>query len=278
MINKKQKKVIIPFRWAGGKYYALKILRKFWESIEHDEYREPFLGGGSVFWAKEKVKYNWINDIDENLITTLEFIQNDKDRNKLLSLFENEIEASKEKYEIVKKIEVKTKLDRAYKFYYLNRTSYSGKMKNPSWGYMPKRSLPPHRWKERIEPCSEKLKNVEVTALDFEEVINSPSKGKSTLLFLDPPYYKAKQENHYVHSFKMNDHLRLAKVLKETKHNFFLTYDDCQEIRELYSWANIYEINFFYRLDNSKDNLDKRKKGNELVITNYKIDLCLADN
>jgi DNA adenine methylase len=273
MVQKKNKKVVIPFRWAGGKYYALKILNKFWEKFEHDEYREPFLGGGSVFWAKEKVKFNWVNDIDENLISTLEFIQNENDRNNLLNLFENEMEATKEKYEFVKNIEVKNKLDRAYRFYYLNRTSYSGKMKNPSWGYMPKRSLPPYRWKERIIPCAEKLKGVKITSIDFEKVIKSPSKGKSTLIFLDPPYYKAKQENHYVHSFTLNDHLRLADVLKVTNHNFFLTYDDCSEIRELYSWANIYEINFFYRLDNSKDNLDKRKKGNELVITNYKVDI-----
>lgn len=268
---KEQEKVLLPFRWAGGKFYALKILEKFWKKIEHDEYREPFLGGGSVFWAKEKSEHNWINDIDEDLIFTLDFITNFKNRDKLLELFEDEAEASKEKHAIVKAITPVSDLERAYKYYYLNRTSYSGKMKNPSWGYKPKRSLPPPRWKERIIPCSEKLQGVTLTSFDFEEIIIAPAQGKRVLMFLDPPYFKAKQESHYVRSFKTEDHLRLARALKKTKHKFFLTYDDCKEIRELYSWANINEINFFYRLDNSNDNDKKRKKGNELVITNYKV-------
>lgn len=268
---KENEKVLLPFRWAGGKFYALKILERFWKKIEHDEYREPFLGGGSVFWAKEKADINWINDIDAELIFTLEFISNFKQRDKLLELFEDEAEASKEKHAKVKGHIPSSDLEKAYRYYYLNRTSYSGKMKNPSWGYKPKRSLPPPRWKERIIPCSEKLQGVNLTSLDFEEVIQAPAQGRKVLMFLDPPYFKAKQENHYVKSFKMDDHVRLAKVLKKTKHKFFLTYDDCDEIREFYSWANIYEINFFYRLDNSNDNDKKRKKGNELVITNYKV-------
>jgi len=268
-----KKKVLLPFRWAGGKYYALSILEKFWLKIDHDEYREPFLGGGSVFWAKDKVKYNWINDTDEDLILTLKFISNKKNADSLIKLFENEIEATRENHTKVKSMNPLNDLDRVYKYYYLNRTSFSGKMKNPSWGYLPKRSLPPIRWKERILPCSVKLNaDVKITCLDFEDVIKAPASGNKVLLFLDPPYFKAKQENHYVMSFKPNDHIRLSKVLKDTKHMFFLTYDDCEEIRELYNWAKIYEINFFYRIDNSKDNKDKRKKGNEIVITNYTLD------
>ncbi|WP_455499021.1 DNA adenine methylase [Coprobacter sp.] len=265
-------KVIIPFRWAGGKYYALKKLRQFWENHPHTEYREPFFGGGSVFFAKEKVDKNWINDIDEDLVNTLKNIQNKESRNRLLEFFEGELEATKEKYEQVKNFSPVTSLEKAYKYYYLNRTSFSGKMKNPSWGYRPKRSLPPYRWKERILPCGEKLENVKITSIDFEKVIMEDSPDK-VLIFLDPPYFNAKQESHYVHFFKTEDHIRLAETCKKTRHDFFLTYDDCPEVRELYNWANIYDLKFFYRLDNSKDNEDKRKVGSELVITNYEIDV-----
>ena len=143
-------------------------------------------------------------------------------------------------------------------------------MKNPSWGYRPKRSLPPKRWKERIVPCGEKLSNTKLTSLDFKEVMLEKAKGEKVLMFLDPPYYHAKQGSHYNFSFKKKDHERLAKVCKKAPHKFFLTYDDCPEIRKLYSWANIFSLQFYYRLDNSKDNRDKRKIGSELVITNYK--------
>ena len=39
-----------PFRYPGGKFYALKKLLPFVSCVEHDEYREPFIGGGSVFF------------------------------------------------------------------------------------------------------------------------------------------------------------------------------------------------------------------------------------
>jgi DNA adenine methylase len=271
--DKIEKKLVVPFRWAGGKFYALKLLQRFWIDIEHDEFREPFLGGGSMFWSKKKVEHNWVNDIDENLFFFLDYITDDKKRNKLLKLFEGELEASKEKYQVVKEMTPKTDLEKAYKYYYLNRTSYSGKMKNPSWGYLPKRSIPPYRWHEKIIPSAEKLKGVKITNLDFEEVILAPSisKNKKVLMFLDPPYFLANQESHYAKSFKLEDHIRLSNILKKTKHKFFLTYDNCKEIRELYSWANIFEISFIYRLDNSNDNEKKRKSGNELVITNYEV-------
>jgi DNA adenine methylase len=71
--DKIEKKLFLPFRWAGGKFYALKILQRFWINIEHNEFREPFLGGGSMFWSKKKVKDNWVNDIDEDLIFLLNY-------------------------------------------------------------------------------------------------------------------------------------------------------------------------------------------------------------
>jgi len=265
-------KVILPFRFPGGKYYAISKLRPFWESQEHDEYREPFLGGGAVFWAKSKVKCNWINDIDRDLILTLEFIRDEVNRETLLKLFEGEEEATREKHAIVKNMQPTNELERVYRYYYLNRTSFSGKMKNPTWGYRPVRSLPPNRWKERIVPCGEKLNNVKITSLDFQGVIMAPSIGTNVLMFLDPPYYHSKQENHYAFHFTEYDHIRLCSLLKNTRYKFFMTYDDCAEIRQLYNWAYIYEINFFYRIDNSRDNNNRRKMGNELVITNYLVD------
>jgi len=270
--NSNHKKIKLLFRWAGGKYYALKKLSQFWEKFEHDEYREPFLGGGAVFWAKPKVKFNWLNDIDQGLIRTLEFIRNPANRSKLLKLFKNEEEATKAKYLNVKNIEPKNELEFVYKYYFLNRTSFSGKMKNPSWGYRPKRSLPPNRWKERIEPCSKKLLDTKLTNLDFTEVMMAKANGNKVLMFLDPPYFHSKQESHYSFSFNHKDHERLADVCKKTPHSFFLTYDDCPEIRKLYKWANIFTLQFYYRIDNSKDNGDRRKVGSELVITNYKFD------
>ena len=256
------------FRYPGGKFYALKMLRPFWQNIYHDEYREVMVGGGAVFLDKPKVQHNWLNDKHDALMLTYRVVANPEIREKLVKVFENEV-ATKDRHAEMKEFVPKNEFEKARKFIYLNRTSFSGKMKSPAWGWRPVRSLPPNRWKERIRPCGKKLEGVKLTCLDFEEVIKAPPQGKSTLLFIDPPYFKAKQESHYSVSFVRDDHYRLAKALKQTKHKFFLTYDDCAEIRNLYSFARINPMEFVYRIDNSRDRGGKRKYGQELVITNY---------
>lgn len=260
---------ILPFRWPGGKYYALNILKPFW-SYEHDEFREPFAGGATVFFSKKKVQYNWLNDIDKELITTYQVMQNKNLRSALNDMLSRET-ASRERWREVFSFAPKSNLEIAYKFYYLNRTSFSGKLVSPGWGYRPKRSLPPERWHERINPCGKKLEDVALTCVDFEDVIKAPSRGKQTLLYIDPPYYSPPKRKHYRNGFDPNDHERLCSVLKKTSHRFFLTYDDTPEIRELYSWANINEIRFFYRVDNSNVQMGARRVGFELVISNYEL-------
>lgn len=261
----------LPFRYPGGKHYALNILRPFWEKVIHDEYREPFVGGGSVFFAKSKSSINWINDMDSELMTTYQIMQNEKQRNNLIERVEKEI-ATKERWREVFQYQAETELDIAYKYYYMNRTSFSGKMVSPGWGYRPKRSLPPERWHERITPVGEKLEGVICTTLDFENVISAPCQGRKSLIYIDPPYFSPPKRKHYRHGFDYEDHERLCKTLKETNHNFFLTYDDHPKIREMYTWANIYETKFFYRVDNSNVYNGYRREGFELIITNYSID------
>jgi DNA adenine methylase len=262
----------LPFRYPGGKYYAIDILRPFWEVVSHDEYREPFMGGGSVFFNKEKASCNWINDIDDELITAYRTMQCPELRNKLIKMVEKE-EASKERWREIVEFSPSNFLEIAYKYYYLNRTSFSGKLISPAWGYRPKRSLPPERWHERIIPSGEKLENVVITTVDFEEVILSPAKNSlgQVLIFADPPYFGPAKKKHYRNGFTNDDHVRLMKTLQKCNHKFFLTYDDVPEIHELYDWANIYRTKFFYRVDNSNIQEGSRRLGFELIITNYDV-------
>lgn len=263
----------LPFRYPGGKHYAIDILRPFWEVIEHGEYREPFVGGGSVFFNKQKSKQNWINDIDSELVTTYTAMKCPKNRDALISLVSGEV-ASKERWQQMFAFVPSSDLEVAYKYFYLNRTSFSGKLMSPAWGYRPKRSLPPERWHERIQPAGEKLDDVKITCTDFEEVIVSPSQESNgeVLIFADPPYFSPAKKKHYRNGFNFEDHVRLMNALKNCGHKFFLTYDDVPEVRELYSWACINEAMFYYRVDNSNAQDGRRRLGFELVITNYDVD------
>jgi len=265
-----------PFRYAGGKFYALKHILPLIPS--HRVFIEPFCGGASVFFAKPKAKVNWLNDIDEELMNCFKII---RDKPKELSDFLKDEIANKDRHHFFKNIFIpKNDLERAGRWFYLNRTSFSGimNMKNCFWGYGDKFSLRPRDWSKRIMECSKKLQGVKITAIDFEEVIDSAP--DEAFLFVDPPYFATDQNKFYTHPFTKKDHLTLVEVLKRNSKRikFLLTYDDCEEIRKLYSWnSNIMKKEWTYTIsrtdDQSKQTKRKGKRtiGKEIFIMNYRI-------
>lgn len=262
------KREVLPFRYPGGKFYAMDILQPFWDAIEHIEYREPFAGGATVFFHKPRSEKNWLNDKDEELMICYKILQDPQLRQRLAEDLSHEV-ASKERWREVYESVPQSEYEIARKYYYLNRTSFSGKLVSAAWGYRPHRSLPPERWKERIIPCGEALYGVKLTSVDFEKVIDDP--GDDVLMYVDPPYYLPPKHKHYRHGFDPEDHERLAESLKKTHHKFFLTYDDCPEVRNLYNWANIYNASFVYRVGDSATMGGNRQLGFELIITNYEV-------
>lgn len=262
----------LPLRYPGGKYYATSLLEPFWNISEHTEFREPFAGGATIFFSKSKAKRNWLNDIDSELVTTYQVMSDPVKRGILINMLSGEV-ATKERWREVFNFIPNNEIEIAYKYYYMNRTSFSGKMVSPGWGYREKRSVPPERWHEKLMPCGEKLENVRLTNLDFEDVIKADAEttGGKVLMFVDPPYYAPPKRKHYRNGFDIEDHERLSSILKNTKHKFFLTYDNVQGVRDLYKWANINEVKFIYRVDNSNVQEGSRRLGFELVITNYEL-------
>lgn len=264
---KLKSKVRPPLRYPGSKFRIYKYIEPFILEVEHDEYREPFFGSGAVFFQKELCKYNWLNDLDENLMCFYTTIQN-HEQALALSNDSSKVIPSKEFFNELKESVPKSDYERALRYFILNRTAYSGIMHLPNWGFHKIKSVQPNKWPDRIMEASEKLQNVELTIMDYESVLFAPKKGENVLIFLDPPYFAADQKRAYEKSFEYSDHVRLATNLKKLDYKFILTYDDCKEVRELYSWANIYPIEFMYHTANS--NVTTRKKGKELIITNFK--------
>ena len=263
-----------PFRYAGGKFYARKLIIEHFP--KHSFYVEPLAGGASLFFAKPKVESNWLNDIDKDLTNCFTIIRDYPDE--LIDRLKDE-EATKERHAYYKNEFIpKTELDRAVRWFYLNRTSYSGimNMQNCFWGYGDKYSMRPINWPRNIRRSSAKLQNVRLTSLDFEEVIEEAEDG--AFLFVDPPYFNSDQDKFYTHTFQRDDHIRLCSMLQKnsTRLNFMLTYDNSREVRELYEWATItlekewnYTIN---RTDDQKNGTNRkgtRYKGREVFILNY---------
>lgn len=263
-----------PFRYPGGKFYALTHILPFILCVPHDEYREPFMGGGSIFFAKPKASVNWVNDLESDIIKTYCVIADPQLRQELIARFSKEV-ASKERHLEIKQMKINSLLDLAFKTYYLNRTSYSGIINKPSWGYKDGKSSPPENWANFIDQSGKKLEEVNITSLDFEQVITAPSPSKKVLMYLDPPYYHADQKRAYTKPFSFEDHQRLAVSLKNTTHLFCLSYDDCEEIRLLYKWAEINEVSWLYNTANL--NGIPRKLGKEIIITNYQVSSTIME-
>jgi DNA adenine methylase len=263
-----------PFRWAGGKFYALKHILPI--IPKHTTYVEPLCGGSRVFFAKNKTQKNWINDFDYELINCYKVIR-DKPQ-ELAESLKNE-KASKERHSFYKNLfRPKNNFEKAIRWFYLNRTSYSGimNMANCYWGYGDKYSLNPSGWGKRIFQCSNKLQDVKITNKDYETVIDSAP--DDSFLFVDPPYFASDQTKFYTHSFDQKDHFNLLKVLKRNSKRlkFLLTYDNTKEIKQMYSWTKIEQMQWTYTISRTDDQKNKnnvkkgtRSQGQEIFIMNF---------
>ena len=269
-----------PFRYPGGKFYARRLILE--EIPSHSVYCEPFAGGASIFFAKEKVAINMLNDLDVDVVNTLRVIR-DRVEDMIGSL--EGIEATKENHDYFKnKYKAKSGTERALRWFFLNRTSYSGIMRpeNCYWGYGKKYSMGPENWPPHLRTVSDKLQGAEIISLDFEAVIDSLPNG--AFLFIDPPYLDADQQKFYNCAFTREDHDRLADCLKRNANRlrFLLTYDDHPDVLALYEWVgSISNKRWNYTINRTDDQRNGvklkdgfqgvRAKGRELFIRNYDV-------
>jgi len=107
---------------------------------------------------------------------------------------------------------------------------------------------------------------------NFLEDLLRDTKG-NIFLYLDPPYYE-KGNQLYRHGMTDNEHSQLAEFLKEHKKTrrleWVLSYDSCDRIRQLYSWAVTRPLRVRYSI--SGDERESWSSKDELIITKPKSD------
>jgi len=262
-----------PLRYPGGKSKAIDSISKL--IPEFNEFREPFVGGGSVFvYLKQKfpLKTFWVNDIYENLY---HFWNECKDNpNGLIESileFREKYSDGKELHKfLLSNIDNFDSLKKAAAFFVFNRITFSGTSESGGFSNAAfhKRFTPSSI--ERVKSLSKILSGTKVTNFDYEEVISAS--GKDVFLFLDPPYFSATKSALYGKNgnlHKIFDHVRFADVMKNTSHKWLITYDDSDYIKDLFSFANIQPWDLTYGMRNV--NKDSNQSGKELFISNYEI-------
>ncbi|MBN4005967.1 DNA adenine methylase [Nostoc sp. LPT] len=265
-----------PLRYPGGKSKAINQICEYLPE-SFSEFREPFVGGGSVFiYLRQKFPELkiWINDLNSELFLFWKFAQSD------IAQLVKEIRHIKVKYTDGKllfleltSVDVNTlsDLERAIRFFVLNRITFSGTVESGGFSQEAFHKRFTDSSIERLEKLENILsKNVQITNLDYSNLLKTA--GEDVFFFLDPPYFIATKSKLYGkdgHLHTYFEHQRFAELLQQCHHRWLITYDNSTQILENFQWANISEWELQYGMNNYKQS--GAAKGKELFITNYEV-------
>lgn len=264
-----------PLRYPGGKSKAIKFIAPLIPNFK--EYREPFLGGGSVFIYLKQLypeRIYWINDIYENLFYFWRYCQIDSDNLiKQIIAWKIKFQEGKLLYKyLIENLEKFNELEKASAFFIFNRITFSGTTESGGYSQKAFEKRFTDSSIERVKKLSQILNNTHITNYDYQKILEAD--GKDVFLFLDPPYYSAEKSALYGKRGGLHkgfDHEKLVSILKHTNHKWLITYDDSDYIRNLFSWANIQSWNLTYGMRNINGNINQN--GQELFIANYDFSL-----
>lgn len=281
------------FRYPGGKSkksVRQKILAHFPDN--YSEFRDAMVGGGGIFFAIPTTVKRWINDLDPHLISLYQALNERPDE--FIALCREipppqdgePLASTKPGGKLLYNARLKgvfedfadnEECDQALRYFFVHRTVWAGRVNYdiPSRMYFSN----PNGWKtahsSKMEAAAEILQDVKVTCGDYKRLIEE--EGQDVLVYLDPPYFKntelAQNSRLYKFNFEVEDHERMAKLVKKCKHRVVISYDDHSYIRELYKDFNQNKAEWKYcgtsSAEDQGQNGRTKEAGKELIITNY---------
>ena len=236
----------------GGKVLLKKILvnEYFPDPESYSTYVEPFVGGGSVYFYKNKDgKKEVVNDIDPDIYTIFKGFQ--KYEGKKLAEDLNG-DYTTEDFKKIKASNPKNEYNKFLKTYLMYRLSYFGR--GISFGKT--------RISSKFEGYKDRLYNVDILKSDYKEVIKKYNTA-STFFYLDPPAVESTGS----YRFSPINAQELVPVLKSIKGKFCLSFANTSIKKELFKGFNIYTVSTKYVGEKTKGGQTKKTK--EYIITNY---------
>lgn len=267
--------IVSPLRYPGGKSRAIpKIVMQLPPHFE--EYREPFVGGGSVFiYLRQKFPRvrMWVNDLNFDLFCFWKETQ--KDAACLAARVQHvkdETEDGRRLFETLRAQvnQPMSDFERAVRFFILNRISFSGTVDSGGYSEGAYHGRFTDSSIKRVAQIGALLEGVRITNEDYKQVIHAS--GSEVLLFLDPPYLAATKSRLYGVNGNLHmvfDHQEFAREVQHCEHKWLITYDNSPEIRKNFEFAHTSDWELQYGMNNYKRSY--APKGQELFITNYPI-------
>lgn len=266
-----------PFvKWVGGKRQLMfELLKNMPKS--YNRYFEPFIGGGALFFELQP-ENAYISDVNKELINLYTIV-----RDNVYELIEDlsKHEVSKEYFLEIRNIDRTekyaglSKVERASRFIYLNRTCFNGMYRVNSHGQF---NVPYGYYKNpriidesNLLNCSDLLKKTEIICTDFSEILIKVKKGD--FVYFDPPYVPLNETSSFTsytkNGFDIDMQFKLREVCDELDSmgvKFMLSNSDTKLVNELY--AN-YEVKKVFASRQINANADGRGKITEVLVRNY---------
>ena len=269
-----------PLRYPGGKSRALANLFRFLPDLSQvTEYREPFLGGGSVAIevTKRYPKLNiWVNDLYEPLTNFWKTLQDDghalyKRLQELKSRYPDQASAKGlflEAKELVNDPTV-SHLYRACAFYIINKCSFSGLSESSSFSKQASDSNFSMRGIERLPAYTQLIQNWKITNGRYQELLTD---DRSIFTYLDPPYEIG--SNLYGKRGNMHkgfDHDGFATICDRFIGPQLISYNSSQLIRDRFDGWTVAEFAHTYTMRSVGSYNTDQAKRHELVLMNYEV-------
>lgn len=268
-------KIKSPLRYPGGKS---RVASQLCEMIPTDirEFREPFLGGGSVSLTLTQLRPSleiYASDALGDLIafwTCLKFIPG-----KLIRGIQHVHDAAKNgdgqalfQRMRQRQANVSQCLESAIDFYVMNRITFSGTTAAGGFSRQAFEKRFTQSGIDRLRHVADILTMISFHHSDYQAEIHRP--GEDVFIFLDPPYHSATKSALYGKNGRLHtqfDHHQLAENLNNCHHRWLMTIDDSPTIRQLYKNFNIRNFQVQYGMNNIGGK--PAAKGSELLITNH---------
>jgi len=267
-----------PLRYPGGKSRACTKIGQFLPNMySYKEFREPFLGGGSVAIYLTKMYPSlsiWVNDLYEPLVNFWKEIQHSGEELCTtltdLKLKHPNPDSAKELFLESKEIinsQDKSKLERAVAFYVVNKCSFSGLTESSSFSAQASDSNFSMRGIEKLPGYQEIIQDWKITNLSYEDLLTD---WRDTFIYLDPPYDI--KDNLYGKSGEMHkkfDHDKFAKDCDDHTADMMISYNSSQLIKNRFKDWNAVEFDLTYTMRSVGDYMNDQQKRKELLLLNY---------
>jgi DNA adenine methylase len=299
-----------PFlKWAGGKGQLLDVFQNYFPKVlaegKIENYYEPFLGGGAVFFKiiqEFQIDSAWLYDNNRDLILTYRSIRDDvsgliQELDQMGTIYIDLDEVRQKEYFYQVRNDFNSQLNglnyknlskalikRAAQVIFLNRICFNGLFRFNSKGEF---NVPHGRYKnprildaQNLEKVSKLLAGASIKHADFREIAKDVK--KRSFVYYDPPYRPLNRTSHFTAYSKENfgdaEQKELAKLfafLDKKKVLQMLSNSDPKNhdpgddfFDELYRDFQIFRVPA-RRAINS--NAAKRSAINEIIVTNYPV-------